>query len=121
MGSRHIFLNHTIFSLIIGFRLGRYLGYIEMLNDARMASLGFFKNNVCSPESTKEKNFKIKFQVLLKFAQTLLDYNNPLIPSLTSTNSATVLPPVFEPMQTKTQSYYVINKGTNQHAHLQYA
>ena len=73
MGSRHIF-RITIFSLIIGFHLGRHLGYIEMLNDARVASLGFFKDNICTTRINKEKKFKIKFQVLLKFAQILLDY-----------------------------------------------
>ena len=64
---------YTIFSLIIGFHLGRHLGYIEMLNDARVASLGFFKYNVCSTRINKEKKFKIKFQVPLKFAQILPD------------------------------------------------
>ena len=45
-----------------------------MLNDARVASLGFFKDNICSTRINKEKKFKIKFQVLLKFAQILPDY-----------------------------------------------
>ena len=45
-----------------------------MLNDARVASLGFFKDNICTTRIHKEKKFKIKFQVLLKFAQILLDY-----------------------------------------------
>ena len=44
-----------------------------MLNDARVASLQFFKSMYVLPESTKKKNFKIKFQVPLKFAQILLD------------------------------------------------
>ena len=65
-----------MFSLVIGFHLGRHLGYIEMLNDARVASLGFFKDNVCTTRINKEINFKIKFQVLLKFAQILLDYTH---------------------------------------------
>ena len=63
----------TIFSLVIGLHLGRHLGYIEMLNDARVASLEFFKDNVCTTRINKEKKFKIKFQVLLKFAQILPD------------------------------------------------
>ena len=63
-----------MFSLIIGLHLGRHLGYIEMLNDARVASLGFFKDNVCTTRINKEKKFKIKFQVLLKYAQILPDY-----------------------------------------------
>ena len=45
-----------------------------MLNDARVASLGFFKNNVFTTRINEEKIFKLKFQVLLKFAQILLDY-----------------------------------------------
>ena len=49
---------HTIFSLIIGYHLGRHLGYIEMLNDARVASLGFFKDNVCTTRINKEKSLK---------------------------------------------------------------
>ena len=43
---------YTIFSLIIGFHVGRHLGYIEMLNDARVASLGFFKYNVLVLQQT---------------------------------------------------------------------
>ena len=73
-GFETYFPNHTIFSLIIGFHLRRHLGYIEMLNDARVASLGFFKDNICTTRINKEKKFKIKFQVLLKFAQILPDY-----------------------------------------------
>ena len=45
-----------------------------MLNDARVASLGFFKDNICTTRINKEKKFKIKFQVLLKFVQILPDY-----------------------------------------------
>ena len=71
LGLRH-FPYHTMFSLIIGLHLGRHLGYIEMLNDTRVASLGFFKDNVCTTGINKEKKFKIKFQVL-KFAQILLN------------------------------------------------
>ena len=40
-----------------------------MLYDARVASLEFFMNNVCTTRIKKEKKFKIKFQVLLKFAK----------------------------------------------------
>ena len=75
-GSETYFPNHTIFSLMIGFHLGRHLGYIEMLNDARVASLAFFKDNICTTRINKEKKFKIKFQVLLEFAQILPDYNH---------------------------------------------
>ena len=59
----------------IGRHLGRHLEYIEMLNVARVASLRFFKDNICTTRIHKEKKFKIKFQVLLKFAQNLPDYN----------------------------------------------
>ena len=73
MSLRHFFsISHYSFT-IIGLHLGRHLGYIEMLNDARVASLGFFKDNVCTTKINKEKKFKIKFQVLLKFAQILPD------------------------------------------------
>ena len=65
---------HTIFSFITGFHLERHLGYIEMLNNVRVASLGFFKDNVCTTRNNKEKKFKIKFQVLLKFAEILPNY-----------------------------------------------
>ena len=58
---------------MIGRHLGRHLEYIEMLHDARVASLGFFKDNICTTRINKEKKFKIKFQVLLKFAQILPD------------------------------------------------
>ena len=44
-----------MFTLIIGLHLGRYLGYIEMLNDAKVASLEFFKNIVCITRINKEK------------------------------------------------------------------
>ena len=47
-----------------------------MLNDARVASLGFFKDNICTTGINKEKKFKIKFQVLQKFALILLDYSD---------------------------------------------
>ena len=69
----HFSISHN-FSLIIGLHLGRHLGYIEMLNDARVASLRFFKDNICTTRINQEKKFKIKFQVLQKFAQILLDY-----------------------------------------------
>ena len=74
-GFETYFPYHTIFSLIIGFHLGRHLEYIEMLNDARVASLGLFKDNVCTTRINKEKKFKIKFQVLLKFTQIPPDYH----------------------------------------------
>ena len=55
MSLRHLFPYHTIVSLIIDLHLGRHLGYIEMLNDARLPSLGFFKDNVSTTRINKEK------------------------------------------------------------------
>ena len=57
MSLRHFSISHN-FSLIIGLHLGRHLGYIEMLNDARVASLGFFKDNICITRINKEKSLK---------------------------------------------------------------
>ena len=45
-----------------------------MLNDARVASHGFFMYNVCTTRINKEKKFKIKFQVPLKLAWILPDF-----------------------------------------------
>ena len=58
-GFEPYFPYHTIFSLITGFHLRRHFGYIELLNDARVASLGFFKDNVYTTRINKEKKFKI--------------------------------------------------------------
>ena len=41
-----------------------------MLNDARVASVGFIKYNVWTTRTSKEKNFKIKLQVILFFYWT---------------------------------------------------
>ena len=67
-----------MFLLIIGLHLGRHLGYIEMLNVARVASLGLFKDNVCTIRINKEKKAKINVQVLLKLAKILPDYTGIL-------------------------------------------
>ena len=72
VGLSHFSISHN-FKLIICLPLGHHLEYIEMLNDARVASLGFFKDNICTTRIHKEKKFKIKFQVLLKFAHILSD------------------------------------------------
>ena len=67
-GFETIFISHNFSRLI-----GRHLGYIEMLNGARVASLRLFNDNVYAlPESTKKK-FKNKFPVLQKFVLILLD------------------------------------------------
>ena len=74
-GFETYFPYHTIFSLIGGFHLGRHLGYIEMLNDSKWHHSDFSRTMYVLPESTKKKkHFKIKFQVLVKFAQILPDY-----------------------------------------------
>ena len=50
--------------------LGRHLEYFKTLNDARVASVGFIKYNASTTRINKEKNFKIKFQVILVFYRT---------------------------------------------------
>ena len=50
--------------------LGRHLLYFKTLNDARVASVGFIKYNAYTTRINKEKNFKIKFQVILVFYWT---------------------------------------------------
>ena len=50
--------------------LGRHLDYLKTLNDARVASVGFIKANASTTRINKEKNFKIKFQVILVFYRT---------------------------------------------------
>ena len=49
---------------------GRHLEYFKTLNDARVASVGFIKYNASTTRINKEKNFKIKFQVILVFYWT---------------------------------------------------
>ena len=51
--------------------LGRHLKYFKTLNDARVASFGFIKYNASTTRINKEKNFKIKFQVILVFYWTI--------------------------------------------------
>ena len=50
--------------------LGRHLEYFKTLNDARVALVGFIKYNASTTRINKEKNFKIKFQVILVFYRT---------------------------------------------------
>ena len=54
---------------------GRHLEYFKTLNDARVASVGFIKYNASTTRINKEKNFKIKFQVILVFYWTNNDNN----------------------------------------------
>ena len=44
-----------------------------MLNDAKVASLGFFKGKVCLTRFSK-KNFRTQFQVLSEFSSFLPEY-----------------------------------------------
>jgi len=71
-GFETFFRYHTTFPLIIGLGLGRHLGYIKMLNDARVASLRFLQDSVCTTRINKEKKFKIKLRVP-EFVQILPD------------------------------------------------
>ena len=67
---------HIIFSLIIGLHLGRHLRYIEMLNDARVASLGIFNDNVCTTSSLVRDGYPSELQNLKfgwNFRPTALD------------------------------------------------
>ena len=50
--------------------LGRHLEYFKTLNDARVASVGFMNYNASTTRINKEKNFKVKFQVILVFYRT---------------------------------------------------
>ena len=52
--------------------LGRHLEYFKTLNDARVALFGFIKYNASTTRINKEKNFKIKFQVILVFYWTIV-------------------------------------------------
>ena len=53
-------------------QFGRHLEYCKTLNDARVASVGFIKYNASTTRINNENNFKIKFQVILVFYQTIL-------------------------------------------------
>ena len=50
--------------------VGRHLEFFKTLNDARVASVGFINYNASTTRINKEKNFKIKFQVILVFYRT---------------------------------------------------
>ena len=68
------YVGHTghigLMSLTDG-HLGRHLEYFRTLNDAKVASVGFIKYNASTTRINKEKNFKIKFQVILVFYRTI--------------------------------------------------
>ena len=60
--------------------LGRHLEYFKTLNDARVASVGFIKFNASTTRINKEKNFKIKFQVILVFYRTKTTKKREILP-----------------------------------------
>ena len=65
------YVGHIGLSSLTDGHLGRHLEYFKTLNDASVASLGFIKYNAPTTRINKEKNFKIKFQVILVFYQTI--------------------------------------------------
>ena len=66
------YVGHIGLSSLTDGHLGRHLEYFKTLNDARVASVGFIKYNASTTRINKEKNFKIKFQVIqIFFYQTI--------------------------------------------------
>ena len=66
-----VYVGHIGFKSLTDGHLGSYLEYFKTLNDARMASVGFINYNASTIRINKEKNFKIKFQVILVFYRTI--------------------------------------------------
>ena len=64
------YVGHIGLRSLAGGHLGRHLEYFKTLSDARVASVGFIKYNASTTRIDKEKNFKIKFQVILVFYWT---------------------------------------------------
>ena len=85
-----------------------------MLNDARVASLGFFKDNICTTRINKEKKFKIKFQVLLKFAQILPDYNH-IMSTISQFRLAKTLNTTVD-FDTKVSMFLLLDLGAHCHS-----
>ena len=65
------FVGHIGLRSLTDGHLGRHLEYFKTLNDARVASVGFIKYKASTTRINKEKNFKIKFQVILVFYRTI--------------------------------------------------
>ena len=65
------FVGHIGLRSLTDGHLRRHLEYFKTLNDARVASVGFIKYNASTARINKEKNFKIKFQVILVFYWTI--------------------------------------------------
>ena len=66
------YFGHIVLRSLTNGHLGRHLEYFKTLNDARVAPVGFIKYNASTTRINKEKNFKIKFQVILVFYWTIL-------------------------------------------------
>ena len=64
------YVGHKGLRSLTGGHLGRHLEYFKTLNDARVASVGFIEYNASTTRINKEKNFKIKFRVILVFHRT---------------------------------------------------
>ena len=78
------YVGHIGLRSLTGSHLGRHLEYFKTLNDARVASVGFIKYNASTTRINKEKNFKIKFQVILVFYRT----TNAKLPTLPESSIA---------------------------------
>ena len=66
------YIGHIDLRSLTDGHLGRHLEYFKTLNDARVASVGFINYNASTTRINKEKNFKIKFQVILVFYRTIV-------------------------------------------------
>ena len=64
------YVGHTGLRSLSDGHLGRHLEYFKTLNDARKASVGFIKYKASTTRISKEKNVKIKSQVILVFHWT---------------------------------------------------
>ena len=64
------YVGHIGIRSLTGGHLGRHLEYFKTLNDARVASVGFIKDNASKTRINKVGIFKIKFQVILVFSRT---------------------------------------------------
>ena len=70
------YVGHIGLRILTDGHLGRHLEYFKTLNDARVVSVGFIKYNASTTRINKEKNFKIKFQVILVFYRTICMLGN---------------------------------------------
>ena len=68
------YVGHKGLRILTDCHLGRHLENFKTLNDARVASVGFINYNASTTRINKEKNFKIKFQIILIFHWTIMYY-----------------------------------------------